>query len=68
MLSEERMVCATFDSGSLNCARCLALDIKPYDYFTARMKRGDEPPPEPTRDQDLLIEIRDLLKAGTASR
>ena len=42
--------------------------VKPYDYFTARMKRGEEPPPEPTRDQELLIEIRDLLKARTASR
>jgi large conductance mechanosensitive channel len=37
--------------------------VKPYNYFTARMKRGEEPPPEPTVDQQLLAEIRDLLRA-----
>jgi large conductance mechanosensitive channel len=37
--------------------------VKPYNYFTAKMKRGEEPPPEPTVDQQLLIEIRDLLRA-----
>jgi large conductance mechanosensitive channel len=37
--------------------------VKPYNYYTARMKRGEEPPPELTLDQQLLIEIRDLLKA-----
>jgi large conductance mechanosensitive channel len=42
--------------------------VKPYNYFTERMKRGEEPPPEPTLDQQLLIEIRDLLKAGVSSR
>jgi large conductance mechanosensitive channel len=38
--------------------------VKPYNYYTERMKRGEEAPPEPTLDQQLLIEIRDLLKAG----
>jgi large conductance mechanosensitive channel len=42
--------------------------VKPYNYVTARMRRGEEPPPEPTVDQQLLTEIRDLLRAGAASR
>ena len=35
--------------------------VKPYDAMSARMKRGEEPPPEPTVEQQLLMEIRDLL-------
>jgi large conductance mechanosensitive channel len=40
--------------------------VKPYNYYTERIKRGEEAPPEPTLDQQLLIEIRDLLKAGAS--
>jgi large conductance mechanosensitive channel len=41
--------------------------VRPYDAVTARMKRGEEAPPEPTLDQQLLIEIRDLLANGRAT-
>jgi large conductance mechanosensitive channel len=39
------------------------LVVKPYNYFRERTKRGEEAPPEPTVDQQLLTEIRDLLRA-----
>jgi large conductance mechanosensitive channel len=37
--------------------------VKPVNYFMDRAKKGDEPPPEPTPDVQLLTEIRDLLQA-----
>jgi large conductance mechanosensitive channel len=40
------------------------LVVKPYNYFKTRMERGEEPPPAPTADQQLLTEIRDLLREG----
>jgi large conductance mechanosensitive channel len=36
--------------------------VKPANYYLARMKRGEEPPAEPTPEVQLLTEIRDLLK------
>jgi large conductance mechanosensitive channel len=41
--------------------------VKPYNAIQARMKRGDEAPPEPTLEQQLLTEIRDLLQARSVS-
>jgi large conductance mechanosensitive channel len=36
--------------------------VRPYNYFVARAKRGEEPDVEPPADIQLLTEIRDLLK------
>ena len=40
--------------------------VKPYNALTLRMQRGEEAPPAPTVDQQLLTEIRDLLRNGSA--
>ncbi len=37
--------------------------VKPYQHFTARRASGEEEPAPLTPDQQLLTEIRDLLKA-----
>jgi len=40
--------------------------VKPYNALTLQMQRGEEAPPAPTVDQQLLTEIRDLLRNGSA--
>jgi large conductance mechanosensitive channel len=37
--------------------------VRPYNYFQARAKRGEEPDAEPPQDVVLLGEIRDLLRS-----
>jgi large conductance mechanosensitive channel len=37
--------------------------VRPYNYFLARAKRGEEPDAEKPEDIVLLTEIRDLLKS-----
>jgi large conductance mechanosensitive channel len=37
--------------------------VRPYNYFVARAKRGEEPDAAPPDDVVLLTEIRDLLRA-----
>ncbi len=51
-------------------ALCVFLIVKVMNVFRRNRKKKDEPetPPEPTKEEALLTEIRDLLKAQAESR
>lgn len=49
-------------------ALCVFLIVKVMNVFRRKKKDEPETPPEPTKEEALLTEIRDLLKAQAESR